>query len=76
MRIRRVLLLSCAAVTTLFSAFFCYYTVRLAWMNLFVSGVAAHRSAGMLIGAIAFPTATLFFGWIAWRCSTAASKKI
>jgi len=45
--------------------FFFYYTVRLAYyVNLTVPGAAAHRQSGMSIGAVAFPLATLVFGWL------------
>jgi len=48
--------------------FFAYYTVRLLYINLAVQGVAEHRQGGMYVGAIAFPIATLVFGWLSLRC--------
>ena len=48
--------------------FFAYYTVRLIYINLAAPGVAAHRNSGMLIGAVAFPLATLVFGWLSVWC--------
>ena len=50
------------------SAFFAYYIVRLLYINLTVPGVAQHRQGGMYIGAIAFPIATLVFGWLSLWC--------
>jgi hypothetical protein len=50
------------------SLFFTYYTVRLIYVNLTASAAdaAAHRTGGMLIGAIAFPLAAVIFGVISW----------
>ena len=48
------------------SVFFAYYTVRLIYINLTIADAAAHRSVGMLIGAIAFPLASIIFGFISW----------
>ena len=42
------------------------YTVRLIYLNLTMEDAAAHRSFGMLIGAIAFPLAAIIFGFISW----------
>lgn len=48
--------------------FFGYYTVRLIYINLAASveDAAAHRTGGMLIGAIVFPLAAIIFGFISW----------
>jgi hypothetical protein len=48
--------------------FFAYYTARLIYINFAAPGVAAHRQFGMYIGAVAFPLATLIFGWLSVRC--------
>jgi len=50
--------------------FFLYYTVRLIYVNLTMTAdeAAAHRTGGMLIGAIAFPAAAIIFGLISWLC--------
>ena len=48
------------------SVFFAYYTARLIYMNLTMEDAAAHRSFGMLIGAVAFPLAAIIFGFISW----------
>lgn len=47
---------------------FSYYTVRLIWVNLAMSSgdAAAHRTSGMLIGAIAFPLAAIVFGLVSY----------
>jgi hypothetical protein len=50
------------------SIFFCYYTVRLIYINLAFAETAARRSGGMLIGAIAFPVAVIVFGVLSWLC--------
>ena len=49
-------------------AFFAWYTARLLYINLTVPSVAGHRQPGMYIGAVAFPLATLVFGWLSFRC--------
>ncbi len=51
---------------TLASLFFAYYTMRLLWLNLTMPDAAAHRSTGMYIGMVVFPTATIIFGVISW----------
>ena len=48
--------------------FLAWYTARLAYVNLIMDDAASHRTGGMLIGAIAFPLATLFFGGVSWFC--------
>jgi len=60
------------------SAFFGYYTVRLAYVNLTAADISVHRQSGMFIGAIAFPAATLIFGYLGLRCARAGlrAKKI
>jgi hypothetical protein len=46
--------------------FFAWYTVRLIYVNLAATSddAAAHRTGGMLIGAIVFPLAAITFGGI------------
>ena len=48
--------------------FFTYYTARLLYLNLTTEDAAAHRTGGMLIGAVAFPLAAIAFGAISWFC--------
>lgn len=62
----RVLFLVCGIAFASPSLFFFYYTLRLIYVNLTMENAAAYRSGGMLIGAIAFPLAALFFGFISW----------
>ena len=64
--ISRVLFAVCAVPFAFGSLFFAYYTVRLIYMNLTMEDAAAHRTGGMLIGAIAFPLAAIIFGGISW----------
>ncbi|MBS1798023.1 MAG: hypothetical protein JSS81_29655 [Acidobacteria bacterium] len=54
--------------------FFFYYTARLLYLNLTMPDAAAHWSGGMLIGAIAFPVASLVFGISSWFCFRAARR--
>lgn len=65
---KRALLRLVSVVSALASLFFAWYTVRLIWVNLFVAGAAQHRQTGMYIGAVAFPIATMAFGYISRRC--------
>ncbi len=48
--------------------FFTYYTVRLIYVNIAASAAeaAAHRTGGMLIGAIVFPVIAFVCGAISW----------
>ncbi|MEO7539998.1 MAG: hypothetical protein ABIV21_08210 [Pyrinomonadaceae bacterium] len=52
------------------SLFFTYYTARLIYVNLTATAedAAAHRTGGMLVGAVAFPLAAIIFGLISWYC--------
>lgn len=61
-QIKFILLVAVGILLAFASLFFCYYTVRLLYINLTAPDAAAHRSAGMYIGAIAFPVATFIFG--------------
>jgi hypothetical protein len=54
--------------------FFTYYTARLLYLNLTLEDAAAHRTSGMLIGAIAFPLAAIFFGLISIFCISKARR--
>jgi len=45
-------------------------------VNLMLEDAAAHRSAGMLIGAIAFPFAAIIFGLLCRFCLNKARKGI
>ena len=56
----------CGFIFAVPSIFFAWYTIRLIWLNLTMEDAAAHRSFGMLIGAIAFPLAAIIFGFISW----------
>jgi hypothetical protein len=50
------------------SLFFCYYTMRLAFLGATGRIDAAHRTAGLHIGAALFPLASFGFGWITLAC--------
>ena len=54
--------------------FFIYYTARLLYLNLTMEDAAAHRTGGMLIGAVAFPLAAIFFGSISLFCINKARR--
>jgi hypothetical protein len=64
--INRILFIVCGVAFAVPCLFFTYYTVRLLYLNLTMENAAAYRSTGMLIGAIAFPLASIFFGGISW----------
>jgi hypothetical protein len=63
-----------AAALAAASAFFLYYTVRLVYVNLAVADIARHRQTGMYIGAVAFPLASLAFGYLSFRCFRTAVR--
>jgi hypothetical protein len=56
--------------------FFVYYTARLTYVNIMMTAdeAAAHRTGGMLIGAIAFPLVAMSFGLISLVCFRKALK--
>ena len=62
--INRVLFAVCGVTFAVPCLFFGWYTVRLLYLNLTMENAAAHRSFGMLIGAIAFPLTSVFLGFI------------
>ena len=57
------------------SLFFAWYTIRLVWVNLTVAAAAEHRQAGMYVGAVAFPVATVLFGYASWRAFKYARRR-
>jgi hypothetical protein len=67
-RIITALLLCVGAVSACASLFFCYYTVRLAYLGATGQIDAVHRTAGLHIGAAVFPVAAFGFGWISLAC--------
>lgn len=64
--INRVLFAICGVAFSIPCLFFGYYSLRLLYVNLTMPDPMAHWSFGMLIGAIAFPLATLVFGLISY----------
>lgn len=66
--INRILFAICGLAFAVPCLFFAYYTARLIYVNLTASAedAAAHRTGGMLIGAIAFPLASIIFALISW----------
>ena len=66
--INKILLILCGAAFTAPCLFFAYYTARLLYINLTIDDAAAHRTGGMLIGAVAFPIAALVCGLISCFC--------
>ncbi len=64
--LKRILFIVCGIAFAVPSIFFTYYTVLLIYKNLTMEDAAAHRTGGMLIGAIAFPLAAFIFGFISW----------
>ena len=74
--ITRILFVVCGIAFAVPSLFFAYYTVLLIYKNLTMEDAAAHRTGGMLIGAIAFPLAAIIFGLISWFCFRKARRGI
>lgn len=57
---KSLLLIVAGTLSALVSVFFFHYTARLVYVNLTAADAAAHRSGGMLIGAVAFAVAVHF----------------
>ncbi|MEP6902661.1 MAG: hypothetical protein ABJA66_12970 [Actinomycetota bacterium] len=68
MKIKTIIFLLLGLMSALASIFFFYYTVRLIYVNLAIAETVAHRSGGMLIGAVVFPVAIIVFGILSWLC--------
>lgn len=66
--INKVIFAICGVAATAPCLFFSWYTLRLIYINLTASAedAAAHRTGGMLIGAVVFPVAAIIFGSISW----------
>ena len=66
--LKNILFLAGGSAFALPALFFAYYTIRLIYINFTASAedAAAHRTGGMLIGAIVFPVATIVFSLISW----------
>lgn len=64
--ITKILFIVCGIAFAFPSLFFIFYTVLLIYKNVSAPAeeAAVHRTGGMLIGAIAFPLAAIFFGFI------------
>jgi hypothetical protein len=67
-KITAALLICIGALSACASLFFCYYTLRLAYLGATGRIDAAHRTAGLHIGAAAFPLASFAFGCISLTC--------
>ena len=65
-KINRILFIVSSIAFAVPSLFFTYYTLRLIYINLTMENATAYRTGGMLIGAIAFPLAAIFFGAISY----------
>jgi hypothetical protein len=57
-------------------AFFTYYTIRLAYLNIAALDISGHRQSGMYIGAVAFPVASLVFGYLSFRFARAMLRGV
>lgn len=75
-RIIGALLALASAICACASLFFCYYTLRLAYLASSGSIDAAHRTAGLGIGAAVFPVASFCFGWLGLLCAKSAKRRI
>jgi hypothetical protein len=75
-KIRNGLLTSIGAVFACASLFFCYYTLRLVYLGATGRIDAAHRTAGLHIGAAVFPIASFGFGWLGLACLKSASRRV
>jgi len=64
--LNKILFVVCGVAFAAPCLFFAWYTVRLIYVNLTMSAedAAAHRTGGMLIGAIAFPLLSIICGVI------------
>ncbi len=74
-QIKHVVLAILGSAATLVCLFFAYYTVRLAYVNLFVDDAAIHRTGGMLFGAMVFPIVTVLSGVSGYRLLERSIRK-
>ncbi len=66
-KVRRIVLVPAAAVLTLASAFFVFYTVRLLVVTRGFRSIRA-GGGGAYVGAVVFPLLAFLLGWGGWRC--------
>jgi hypothetical protein len=67
-KITAALLLCIGALSAFASLFFCYYSLRLAFLGATGRIDGAHRTLGLHIGAALFPVAAFGFGWLSVAC--------
>lgn len=69
-QVKKLIYLLAGITFALPSLFFTYYTLLLIYKNVSATAedAAAHRTGGMLIGAIVFPLAAIIFALISWFC--------
>jgi hypothetical protein len=75
-KIMAAFLMSLGALSAGASLFFCYYMLRLAYLDATGAIDAAHRTSGLRIGAAVFPAAAFAFGWVSLACFTEARRRI
>lgn len=75
-RITAGLLMFAAAVSACASVFFCYYTLRLVYLAANGLIDAAHRTAGLHLGAAVFPVASFCFGCISLSSVRLALRRL
>lgn len=67
-KLKAALLTCVGALSACVSLFFCHYMLRLAYLDVTGAIDAAHRTAGLHIGAAVFPVAAFAFGWLSLAC--------
>jgi TRAP-type C4-dicarboxylate transport system permease small subunit len=72
-KLKSALLTCLGTLSACASLFFCYYMLRLAYLDATGAIDAAHRTAGLHIGAAVFPVAAFGFGWISLACFSLTS---
>ena len=75
-KLAALLLASVCALAACASVFFCYYTLRLIYLAANGMIDAAHRTAGLHIGAAVFPVAGFTFGCLSLLCGRAAHTRL
>ena len=75
-RITAALLVFAAAVSACASVFFSYYTLRLTYLAATGLIDAAHRTAGLHIGAAVFPVASFCFGCVSLSSARLARRRL
>ena len=73
---KRKALISIGIIAALPCLFFIWYTLRVFYLYFTLAADDPHRTGGMMIGAVAFPVAAIFFGTLSIICIRSGGRSL